>query len=226
MLAATAVLGFATRAPSCAPAAGPRAGAAHMQLSRRAALPAILAAAAVPQLARAAELEFVTAGPKGFQYAESKIGSGSPPVAGQRVAIDYVMSTTGARYGAKIDSTVDRQAPYSWELGDGSTIKGLELAVAGGEGVPPMLPGGVRRVIIPSNPESNLAYSDLAIANKNNLQVQDCSTGRGPIPPNVPQDSRDMGAGEFQRFKNIYCNANRPYQPDLVLDVKLFGKRT
>ena len=33
------------------------------------------------------------------------------------------------------------------------------------------------------------------------------------------------GAGEFQRFKNIYCNANRPYQPDLVLDVKLFGKR-
>ena len=21
------------------------------------------------------------------------------------------------------------------------------------------------------------------------------------------------------------CNANRPYQPDLVLDVKLFGKR-
>jgi hypothetical protein len=22
-----------------------------------------------------------------------------------------------------------------------------------------------------------------------------------------------------------YCNANRPYQPDLVLDVKLFGKR-
>ena len=22
------------------------------------------------------------------------------------------------------------------------------------------------------------------------------------------------------------CNANRPYQPDLVLDIKLFGKRS
>tara|TARA_B110001452_G_scaffold242029_1_gene224553 strand:+ start:845 stop:1477 length:633 start_codon:yes stop_codon:yes gene_type:complete len=203
-------------------------------LTRRAALPALFAASALPTLppllaplaAHAVELEFKTAGPQGFQYAESKIGSGSPPEEGKRVTIDYVMSTTGARYGAKIDSTVDRQAPYSWTLGDGSTIKGLELAVAGGDGIPPMMPGGVRRVIIPSNPTSNLAYSDLAIPNKNSLQLQDCSTGKGPIPPNAPTSSADMGAGEFQRFKNIYCNANRPYQPDLVLDVKLFGKRT
>ena len=114
------------------------------------------------------------------------------------------MSTTGARYGSKIDSTVDRQAPYAWTLGDGSTIAGLELAIIGDEsaGVPPMLPGGVRRVIIPSK----LAYEDLAKPNKNSLQVQDCSTGRGPIPPNSPQKASDMGAGEFQRFKNI-CEA-------------------
>ena len=134
------------------------------------------------------------------------------------------MSTTGARYGAKIDSTVDRQAPYALTLGDGSTIAGLELAIIGDQsaGVPPMLPGGVRRVIIPSA----LAYAELARPNKNGLQLEDCSTGRGPIPPTTPQKSGDMGAGEFQRFKNIYCNANRPYQPDLVLDVKLFGKQT
>jgi hypothetical protein len=115
------------------------------------------------------------------------------------------MSTTGARYGAKIDSTVDRQAPYAWTLGDGSTIAGLELAIIGDQsaGVPPMLPGGVRRVIIPSK----LAYEDLAKPNKNGLQVQDCSTGRGPIPPNTPQKSSDMGAGEFQRFKNICKDA-------------------
>jgi hypothetical protein len=31
--------------------------------------------------------------------------------------------------------------------------------------------------------------------------------------------------GEFQRFKNIYCNPDRVYQPDLVMDVKLYGKR-
>lgn len=195
-------------------------------IGRRAASVLLAAAALQPIATPAAELEFVDAGPKGFQYADKKVGTGSPPVAGQRVAVDYIMSTTGARYGAKIDSTVDRQTPYAWTLGDGSTIKGLELAVAGGEGVPPMLPGGIRRVIIPSNPDSNLAYADLAKPNKNNLQVQDCSSGRGPVPPNTPTSANDMGAGEFQRFKNIYCNANRPYQPDLVLDIKLFGKRS
>ena len=191
-------------------------------LSRRGAVLAALAAASAPVRlpAHAAELVFNTAG--GIQYADAKVGTGSALKSGQPAVIDYVMSTSGARYGAKIDSTIDRQQPYRWTLGDGTTIKGLELAVTGGDGVPPMLPGGVRRVIIPSS----LAYEDLAKPNKNNLQVQDCSTGRGPIPPNEPGKSGDMGAGEFQRFKNIYCNANRPYQPDLVLDVKLFGKRT
>ena len=183
---------------------------------------ASLLAFSAPAALPAADLNFITAGPPGFQFADAKVGTGVPAKKGQAIAIDYVMSTSGARYGAKIDSTVDRQAPYKWTLGDGSTIEGLELAILGGDGVPPMLPGGVRRVIVPSE----LAYAELARPNKNNLQVQDCSTGRGPIPPNEPQKGGDMGAGEFQRFKNIYCNANRPYQPDLVLDVKLFGKRT
>ena len=143
-------------------------------------------------------------------------------VLGQRVAVDYVMSTTGARYGSKIDATKDRNEPYSWVLGDGTTIVGLEQAILGGDGVPPMLPGGVRRLIVPAE----LAYIDKARPAKNSLQIQDCEKGRGPVPPNMPERAGDMGAGEYQRFKNIYCNANRPYQPDLVLDVKLFGKRS
>ena len=50
---------------------------------------------------------------------------------------------------------------------------------------------------------------------------EECESGKGlgPIPP-VPD-----AVGEFQRFKNIYCNPDRQYQPDLVLDVKLYGKR-
>ena len=64
-----------------------------------------------PSPSFAAELTFQTVGPQGFQIADVKLGTGSAPVAGQTVAIDYVMSTTGARYGAKIDSTVDRQQP-------------------------------------------------------------------------------------------------------------------
>jgi hypothetical protein len=41
----------------------------------------------------------------------------------------------------------------------------------------------------------------------------------GPIPP------ASQAMGEYQRFKNIYCNPDRVYQPDLVMDVKLYGKR-
>ena len=41
----------------------------------------------------------------------------------------------------------------------------------------------------------------------------------------ISTQAGDMGAGEYQRFKNIYCNPNRPYQPDLVLDVRLFGRK-
>lgn len=174
----------------------------HVFSRRAASLLAVAAVSSGRPAARAAELVFVEAGPKGFSYADAKPGKGVARQNGQRVTIDYVMSTTGARYGAKIDSTQDRQEPYSWTLGDGSTIEGLELAIKGGDGVPPMLPGGVRRVIIPSN----LAYEELAKPNKNNLQIQDCSTGRGPIPPNSASgvsgsknSGTDMGAGEFQR---------------------------
>lgn len=133
-------------------------------VSRRAAL--LGATTAVPPvfspLAAAADapnLEFTTAR-SGVQWADAKVGTGAAFQNGQRVAIDYVMSTTGARYGAKIDSTKDRQAPYSWTLGDGTTILGLEEAILGGENIPPMLPGGVRRIIVPSE----LAYADLAYA--------------------------------------------------------------
>ena len=111
--------------------------------------------------------------------------------------LDYVMSTTGARYGSKIDSTIDRNAPYSWVLGDGSTIKGLEQAISGGNGIPPMLPGGVRRVIIPSS----LAYAALARPLPG-LQYQDCLEGRGPGP--IPPAAESFG--EYQRYILFICS--------------------
>eukprot|EP00629_Pelagomonadales_sp_RCC1024_P012788 CAMPEP_0119276244 /NCGR_PEP_ID=MMETSP1329-20130426/15098_1 /TAXON_ID=114041 /ORGANISM="Genus nov. species nov., Strain RCC1024" /LENGTH=187 /DNA_ID=CAMNT_0007276671 /DNA_START=160 /DNA_END=720 /DNA_ORIENTATION=+ len=150
-----------------------------------------------PARAPAADLSFSTAS-NGLEWADAVVGTGAPYSKGQRCAIDYVMSTTGARYGSKIDATKDRNEPYRWTLGDGSTIAGLEQAILGGNGVPPMLPGGVRRIIVPSK----LAYESLAKVNPNSLQTQDCSSGPGPVPPNAPQSSGDMGAGEFQRFKN------------------------
>jgi hypothetical protein len=166
----------------------------------------------------APDLQFATA-PSGLQWADAKKGSGQPLTSGSPVAIDYVMSTTGARYGSKIYSSKDSNAPYRWKLGDGSTIAGLEQAIIGDDSVAPMLPGGVRRVIIPAK----LGYQQLAQPIPG-MQFQDCQEGKGvgPIPP-----ASEGNAGEYyQRFKNIYCNANRPYQPDLVMDIKLYGKRT
>jgi len=164
------------------------------------------------------DLKFIEA-PSGLKFADAKIGTGEPITRkGSSVTIDYVMSTTGARYGTKIYSTKDTNVPYRFKLGDGSTIPGLELAIAGTDGVDPMRPGGIRRVIIPAS----LGYSSLAKPLEG-LQYQDCQEGKGVGP--IPPKGEGNVAEYFQRFKNIYCNANRPYQPDLVMDIKLYGKR-
>jgi len=174
----------------------------------------IIALSSISAVANAAtdtsNLKFTTS-PTGLQYADVKIGASSTPSPsdGQIVSIDYVMSTTGARYGSKIYSTVDAGAPYRWKLGDGSTIPGLEEAVKG------MNPGGIRRVIIPSK----LAYQPASSTPTSIIQECESGKGLGPIPPVA------SAVGEFQRFKNIYCNPDRQYQPDLVMDVKLYGKR-
>ena len=78
--------------------------------------------------------------------------------------------------------------------------------------MPPMQPGGIRRVIIPPS----LAYEKLMNVRENCGQ----KGTSGPVPP--PQEAFE----EFQRFKNLYCNPNRAYQPDVVIDIKLYGKRS
>jgi hypothetical protein len=49
----------------------------------------------------------------------------------------------------------------------------------------------------------------------------DCQAGKGigPIPP------AGEAFEEYQRFKNIYCNPLQKYQPDIVMDIKMNGKR-
>ena len=154
----------------------------------------------------------------GIQWADSKVGSGPTKSNGEITAIDYVMSTTGARYGSKIYSTVDKNAPYRWKMGDGSTIQGLEEAILGGDGISPMKSGGIRRLVIPAA----LAYTTLAKPKSGRTINEECQSGVGigPIPP------KSDAFEEFQRFKNIYCNPDRQYQPDLVIDIKLYGKRS
>jgi len=147
---------------------------------------------------------------KQYQYADKKIGTGDPKVVGDPVVIDYIMSTSGASNGVKIYSTTDSGVPYQWVLGDRSTIAGLEQAVAGGDGVPPMLPGGIRRVIIAGNGSTTTGSTT---ETKLGYDVGECveSRGKGPVP-----------RGEtYNRFKNVFCNLQRPEIPELVLDIKL-----
>ena len=79
-----------------------------------------------------------------------------------------------------------------------------------------MLPGRSRRVIL----LSTLAYEPLATSGtKASQDACKEGIGIGSIPP-LPDAFE-----EYQRFKNSYCNPNRPYHPDVVLDIKLYGKR-
>ena len=96
--------------------------------------------------------------------------------------------------------------------------QGIELAILGSsindndESISPMLPGGIRRVIIPAN----LGYQSILSQSKPKcLDGQDL----GPIPPKNNSD------GGYQRWYQFYCNPRIPYQPDIVLDIKLYGKR-
>jgi len=170
----------------------------------------MLATGALPTASNAAPtpngLTLIEA-PSGLKWADAKVGSGQPVKTGAVASIDYSMASTAGRF-PQIYTTKDKGQPYRWTLGDGTTIAGIEKAIIGDEieGIPPMLPGGVRRVIIPST----LGYEALTTANAK------CAVG--PIPP------KD-GSGAYQRWVQFYCNPRIPYQPDLVFDIKLYGKR-
>jgi peptidylprolyl isomerase len=155
----------------------------------------------IPCIANASpsDLSFATT-PTGLQYADIKLGSGPQPMKGSTVSIDYVISTTGSKFGNKIYSTSDAGAPHEWKLGDGSTIPGLEEAVS------TMSPGGKRRVIIPPK----LAYQASG-------GTSDCLEGKG-LGPRPAESEAAFHPFMLQRFKNTFCKED---QPDLVLDIEL-----
>lgn len=148
----------------------------------------------------------------GLKWADAKVGSGQVLKKGNVASIDYTMASTGGR-NPQLYSTKTTGSPYRWTLGDGSTIKGIEEAILGdGDSIPPMLPGGIRRLVVPSG----LGFETLAAFS---AKCEEKDNPIGPIPP-----MEDFGA--YNRWKQLYCNPRIPYQPDLVLDIKLYGKRT
>jgi FKBP-type peptidyl-prolyl cis-trans isomerase FkpA len=76
----------------------------------------------------------------GLQFIDLAVGSGAEAQAGQVVRVHYTGWLTN---GTKFDSSVERNRPFEFKLGNGDVIKGWDLGVAG------MRVGGKRRLIIP-----------------------------------------------------------------------------
>ncbi len=83
----------------------------------------------------------------GLYYIEKTKGTGANPVNGQKVKVHYTGTLLN---GTKFDSSVDRNQPFEFVLGQGQVIKGWD------EGIALMKKGGKARLVIPSA----IAYGD------------------------------------------------------------------
>ncbi|WP_395665418.1 FKBP-type peptidyl-prolyl cis-trans isomerase [Methylocella sp.] len=106
--------------------------------SRAALLGASLAAAAAPALAAETTMK------SGLRVSETTVGAGAEATPGKAVSVHYTgwLYKDGAK-GAKFDSSVDRNEPFTFRLGAGEVIPGWDEGVAG------MKVGGKRTLVIP-----------------------------------------------------------------------------
>ena len=75
----------------------------------------------------------------GLQYVDIIVGEGDSPVVGNFATVHYTGWLTS---GKKFDSSVDRNSPFKFKLGQGQVIKGWD------EGVATMRKGGQRRLLL------------------------------------------------------------------------------
>lgn len=89
------------------------------------------------------ELNFAKSG---LGYCDVAVGSGEEAPFGELINVHYT-----ARFadGTVFDSSYKRARPLTMRIGAGKLIKGLDQGILGGEGVPPMLVGGKRKLRIP-----------------------------------------------------------------------------
>ena len=82
--------------------------------------------------------------PSGLRIIDVKPGTGPVPKAGQTVTVNYTgWLFVDGKKGKKFDSSLDRNEPFSFTIGQGQVIKGWD------EGVATMKVGGKRTLIIP-----------------------------------------------------------------------------
>lgn len=82
----------------------------------------------------------------GLGYCDVAVGTGVQPPAGELINIHYT-----ARFadGTVFDSSYKRGRPLTLRIGRGKVLPGLDQGILGGGGVPPMLVGGKRKLMIP-----------------------------------------------------------------------------
>lgn len=76
----------------------------------------------------------------GLKYSDIKVGSGETAKSGDQVSVHYTGWLTD---GKRFDSSVLRQKPFSFPIGQGRVIAGWDQGVAG------MQIGGIRQLVIP-----------------------------------------------------------------------------
>lgn len=81
-----------------------------------------------------------TTTPDGLTITDVKEGTGPAAKAGDTITVNY---TGWLQDGTKFDSSLDRQQPFTFTLGQGQVIKGWDEGVAG------MKAGGERKLVIP-----------------------------------------------------------------------------
>jgi peptidylprolyl isomerase len=98
------------------------------------------------------------------QYEDLVVGTGQRPLFNQSLLVRYTGTLPDGRL---IDSNVDNGKPVLQFIpGRGEVIRGWDIGIGGGQGIPPMKVGGKRKLIVP--PE--LGYG---------------SQGSGIVPPNA-----------------------------------------
>ncbi|XP_021770561.1 peptidyl-prolyl cis-trans isomerase FKBP13, chloroplastic-like [Chenopodium quinoa] len=110
----------------------------------------------------------LTTSPSGLAYCDQIVGTGSQAAQGQLIKAHYVGKLEN---GKVFDSSYNRGKPLTFRVGIGEVIKGWDAGILGSEGVPPMLAGGKRMLMIP--PE--LGYG---------MRGAGCRGGNCIIPPN------------------------------------------
>jgi FKBP-type peptidyl-prolyl cis-trans isomerase len=89
----------------------------------------------------------MTLAPSGVQYQDIEAGDGPRPLFNQVVRVRY---SAFMKDGTKFDSNEDSGKPIlEFTIGRGEVIKGWDIGIGGGPGIPPMRVGGHRKLIIP-----------------------------------------------------------------------------